>query len=102
MRSTVGAAADTPGQHTPGGREPRASVLELLVVPLVGLLALLEQATRPEVAGGLRVVEALRQGVVLARPQVLRELVVVDAPALGLLATAGAHIHGVPTRRVGV
>ena len=71
-------------------------VLELLVVPLVGRLALLQQLPGLEVAGGLRVVEPLGQRVVLARLQVLGQVLVLDAvPAVVLVLVESRSRLGV-------
>src|SRR3954452_24468367 len=95
MSTTVGAPADTARQHTPGGTFTKALVLLLLVVPLVGRLAALEQLPRLEVTGGLTGLEPLGERVVLTRSQVLGQLVVVDAAHRGLVAAVG-HAHGYP------
>src|SRR5690349_11542 len=93
MPTTVGATTDTARVATPRWA---GLVLDLLVVPLIGLLALVEQLARLQVAGGLGVVEPAGQRVVLARPQVVGQVLVGDAPGLRLFA-AVPHAPLVPT-----
>src|SRR4051794_29416590 len=98
MSSTVWEGTDGAGEHTPGHRPDRRvdSVLQLLVVPLVGRLALIEQLTGLEATGGLGVAELLGQRVIVAGLQVLRQVFVLDTVAAVRLVAGVRHAHRSP------